>query len=412
MITSTLKEKGISYLKYILEYSIYVYCFALFFDTFSAVKAISIYLAIFSFILLLILERPKNTKNINIIFFFLLTISVLLSSVFSIDPEYSFSNIKKEFVKSFLLFMSIALFFDTKQIRRLMMVFTGSIFVFLLSGLYSYINFDLDFFTSQTFLVDANQNEYACNIGFIFPFIISLFFIFQKKYLKFSMLILMLFAFMGIILSGTRGAMGAAVTTLLIFVFFVIREILHETNKKHTKNLYIIIISVLITFILSSFFWGEGLKQHLGKTMEHFGTFDNRTEFFWKPAVEAIKKRPVFGWGYGKKIYRNPEVFKDIEPKPFYELKGGLHNTFITVFFHQGIFGGLIYILLIFSCIISLIKTMSKIKFPEKAIYIGLLCAFIGSMTLNSIVISISFLNTAPFFGMAAALTNQHNRNI
>jgi len=411
LIKSITKDKLKTYMGYILEYSVYIHCFVLFFDSFSTVKAISIYLIIFAFIPLLFLERPKNIKNINIILFLFLTLSVLLSSVFSIDPDYSFSHIKKEFVKSFLLFISIALFFNTSKIIRLMMIFTGAVLIFLLSGLYSYINFELEFFRSQTFLLDSHQNEYACIIGFIFPFIISFLFILEKKYLKVFMLFLMFFAFIAIILSGTRGAMGSAVSTLFVFLFFIIKEIIMHANKKYAKNLYIIIISFVLTLVLSSFFWQKSLKEHFGNTFNHLSTFDNRTEFFWKPALEAIKKRPVLGWGYGAKIYRNPEVFKDIEPKPFYELKGGLHNTFMTVFFHQGVFGGAIYILLVFSCIISLIKTMQKIKFPEKAIFVGLLSVFISALLLNAFIISMSFLNTAAFFGMAAAMTNKNKRD-
>lgn len=121
------------------------------------------------------------------------------------------------------------------------------------------------------------------------------------------------------------------------------------------------------------------------------------------PAIEAFKKRPLFGWGYGSKIYRDERPFENTE-KPNWTLRGGLHSTFISILFHQGIFGLMSYLLLLLSTTFILFKMALKEKDEKKLLALTFLSIIIGSAFVNSFLLSIPIRRFAPILAMSSAL--------
>jgi O-antigen ligase len=140
-------------------------------------------------------------------------------------------------------------------------------------------------------------------------------------------------------------------------------------------------------------------------------TLNQRTHLFWKPALEAAKKRPLFGWGYGNKIYRDQRPFENGE-KPNWALRGGLHSTFISILFHQGIVGLLSYLFLLLSTSFILIKIIRNETDEKKLLAIALLSIIVGSAFVNSFLLSIPLRRFAPILGMSSALFKNKSRYV
>ncbi len=191
-------------------------------------------------------------------------------------------------------------------------------------------------------------------------------------------------------------------TAIGVFILFVFK-------RKHLKTMVIFTL-IFVLFVISSLviifsfnLWPKSVRYHLLSTSEELTTFHQRIERWWKPALDAAQKKPLFGWGYGNKIYRDQRPFEHGE-KPYWDLKGGLHSTFIDVLFHQGIVGLLSYLFLLFSTSFILIKIIRSETDEKKFLALALLSIIVGSFIVNSLVLDVPLRRLAPILGMSSAL--------
>jgi len=209
---------------------------------------------------------------------------------------------------------------------------------------------------------------------------------------------------LGTILSASRGAIGNVFSAIGVWAVFLLkRELLRKVS--------VVALIVVILSTISFNFWPEPVKRQFLSMPKDLLTFKGRTYFFWKPAIEAVGKKPWLGWGYGNKIYRDPRPFEDGE-KPNWELTGGLHSAFITILFQQGLIGLLSYLFLLFSISFILIKIIISQTDQRKLLALALLSIIVGSLFVNSFVKSEPLRRIAPILGMSVALfKNRANKS-
>jgi len=117
----------------------------------------------------------------------------------------------------------------------------------------------------------------------------------------------------------------------LISLVAVIFSIAFLSNKKYTikntlKRLFYISIILLFLYLLASKFLPEAAYERLFVEDYSAGGWSNR-DVLWNKGFDLIKLKPIFGWGWG-----------------YVE---AVHNTLITMLIDVGVFGTLIFIVIL-----------------------------------------------------------------
>jgi O-antigen ligase len=396
------KSQLVQYLSYVTEYGIYLYVFLLFFDRGEGLRTLGLYGALSAWIALFFLKKINLSSDVITSGFFVFVIVTIFSSFFSIEPVYSLQSLKRDIFKAAITFLIVSTYFDTRMILRLCKVNCISGIIILVFGLHSLLLGRTSYYTSENIFLSLDKNEFGFFVGLFFPFFI-LFFVKGKMGLEKGIWGLSaIWGILGTLLSASRGAIGSIFVAILIWVIFLFK-------KQHLKTALRVSMLFVLLVIFSFSLWPGLIREHLLSFPKDISTFSMRTVYFWKPAMESVKKRPLLGWGYGSKLYRDLRPFEGVE-KPNWELRGGLHSTFITILFHQGIAGLLSYLFLLFSTSFILFKIVKNATNEKKLLAIAFLSIIIGSFFVNCFVISVPLKRLAPVLGMSSALFNKWSK--
>jgi O-antigen ligase len=395
-----LKDRLERYLSLTAEYGIYLYVFFLLFDRGEGLRTIGLYGALTGWVILaFFVKRITITLDIIAYSFSLYIISTFLSSFFSIEPVYSLKALRGDVLKSTVTFLIISSFFNTKMLIHLSKIICVSGLIILAFGLHSLLLGRTEFYTSENMFLSLDKNEFGFFVCLFLPFFMMFFLKSDTGLQKGIWALSSIWGILGTMLSASRAAVGNIFAALGIWAIFLLK-------REHFKKTLMVILIILVFIITTFNFWPERVKNHILLTPVHLKTFTFRTYFFWEPAIEAVKKRPLFGWGYGNKIYRDERPFENTE-KPNWALRGGLHSTFISILFQQGIFGLLSYLFLLLSTTFMLFKMALKERDERKLLAIALLSIIVGSFFVNSFLLSIPFKRLAPILGMSSSLLKQ-----
>lgn len=399
-----LKDRLERYLSLIAEFGIYLYVFLLLFDRGEGLRTIGLYGALTAWLILTFFtKRIKVSIDIITGFFLVFIASAVLSAFFSIEPIYSLRALRDDVLKATIIFVIISSFFNSRMLIRISRVICISGLIILAFGLHSFLLGRTEFYTSENMFLSLDKNEFGFFVGLFSPFFVMFFVKSKTAFNRGLWGLSSLWGIFGTILSASRAAVGNIFAILGIWTIFLLKR---EQFKKT-----LIVILIVLVFIIATFnFWPGSVKEHILLTPVHLKTFTFRTDWFWKPAIESIKKRPLLGWGYGSKIYRDQRPFEDVE-KPNWTIRGGLHSTFVSILFHQGIFGLMSYLFLLLSTTFILFKMAIKERDERKLLAIALLSIIVGSSFVNSFLLSIPLKRIAPILGMSSALS-KNSRDI
>lgn len=407
MFEKKYKDKITNYLSIITEFGICLYLFFLFFDKGQTFRDIGLYSSLFSFISLALISRKiKISFNIIDYAFFSFVFSIILSIFFSIEPSASITYFGKDVIKTSAVFFIIAKFFDGERLIRLIKVFCISGALILILGLQGFINDPNKIYSSNNIFLSVNRNEYAFFVSIYIPFLFMLTVKNIKIYKNFIWHVLFLWALCAGILTGSRASSAGILTSLITFILMLSFDKKYHNIAKKILLYFVILILVLSIVVFFTNSGLESIKSHWLSTPEQIKTFNLRTTCFWIPAMDAIKQRPVTGWGYGGKIARDPRPFVNTKGICL-QYKGGLHNTFISILFHQGLIGFISFIFLLFSSLLMLIRTAKNKQEEKKLLAISLLSLIIGCFIVTSLALSVPVSRIAPFMGMVSALIGE-----
>jgi len=272
---------------------------------------------------------------------------------------------------------------------------------FLALGFYDFVLGDAEFYLSQNVVLFADKNKYGFPLGIFLSFFLLFSILSKLKWEKLIWRLAGAWAIIAAVLSASRGAIGSVVTVAAIFAFSVF-------NKRQLKITFIVVLIVLSSTVALFGFLPKTTKFAFSSIPEHMLTFNERTYLFWEPAMEAVRKKPVIGWGYGKMIYRNSTPFESSK-KPDWEKKGGLHSTFVKILFHQGIFGLSVYMLLLLLTAYVLLQMVRHEIDERKILAISLFSIIVASFFVSSFVKDVPLRSLAIVLGISAALYNNRS---
>ncbi len=381
----------------IAEYGMYVYLFLLLFDKGEGLRNMSMYGSFLAWLFLVFyFKKPRISPDIISIGFLVFIISILMSSVTSIEWSYSWYDLQREVPKSVIPFLVISTFFNQRMISRASRAFSVAGLIILAFGLHGMIIVKTNLYTSENIFLSLDKNEFGFFAVMCLPFIILQVLASTSIRWKVFWTASSMWGIVGTFLSASRGSIGGMIISIGVFVAYL-------AQIKHWKTILGIVLVLLIVLSVAFKFLPGPAKTHLMLTKEHLRTLTFRTDWFWKPALQAVKKRPVLGWGYGDRTYRDVRPFEGTE-KPNWEIKGGLHSAFITVLFQQGLVGFISYIFLLLSTTFILMKLTKSKQRDRKLIAVALLSIIVGAFIVNSFVIVTPFRRLAPILAMSSAL--------
>lgn len=203
-----------------------------------------------------------------------------------------------------------------------------------------------------------------------------------------------------IALSGTRGTFIASAVALLVVAGVL------AAKKESPANLRKFAIGVLVVVAAFSAFlftirdqqWAKE-NRFLERASSVFdlggGTVAARFNN-WEIALDAIRARPILGWGQDNYIYPftfyfNPEMANE---EPWFDRT---HNQIFDWFVHTGFLGGIAYLALIAFTVISVTR-MKNASLVERAVLLAIIAGYI---THNLFVFD--FLVSAMLFVMILA---------
>jgi hypothetical protein len=381
-------EKKFEIIDKIIEIEIYLYIILMFVTKGEGIRNILLFS---SFLLWLATLKYRKSRWILrepiSIFFWGFTATIVVSAIFSIDPLYSFKTLRGEPLKSVIIFCLIStVLSDEKRLKKFiylsffLLVFTISV------GYYSYWAYDLPLMKPVTPLRHAWHSRFAMDINALLPFTFILLLI--TKDMRFKII---------------RGGLAALLSILVIWLTYML--------KKYRVNIKIMLASVVILAVLSGsiLYSSPNIKQRFSNLGHDITTLNERTEI-WGPLIFAAAEKPFFGWGYGPEIFvmdkpfeNTPFVKAPVHIKPAFR---NPHNSFLKIFFHQGIIGLISYIALLIVATRTFWKGAYSTNNLKSYIIMACTSIMVGTFFVNSIVENPHLTDLTFILGIGLATKN------
>lgn len=371
--------------KYVLFYAFLIICSSIeFVDYFKANKGLKyIFLVLTTIILLMIMIKkklfPKNLKNINWLFIFLIIYSIL---------SFSWCQVMYECVKNtFLLFMTtvIAIYIGMEYSKE-------ELFKMLVQWFIAIVIINLILWAFRfPFIFDTIERRYAhipikgifehrnvLGLNMVFSITITLWYLLNNKISHKRTKIIYLINLIGsiILLFETKSMTSWVLLPLFIMLIFL-------TNNKKVSNLVIYGILPLISLVSYSIICKPSWFTKLLYTIGRNPTLTRR-DVIWRGVLECIKIKPILGYGYTNLLTENPNALKFIS-KPYGGLPVNCHNGYLEILADFGILGAL-FILIGFIFLFSMIKKLNHTVVSSNRKYISYILSFLVFILLHRLV--------------------------
>ncbi len=365
------------------------------------------------FLWLATLKYRKNKwilrKPVPILFWSFIA-TILISVISSIDTLYSFQSLRGEPLKSVIIFCLIStVLSDEKRLKKFiylsffLLVFTISV------GYYSYLAYALPLMKPVTNLRHAWHSKFAMDINTLLPFTFVLLLITKDMRFKIILLVTIITGILGVILSTSRGGLAAFLCILAIWLIYVLR--------KYRINIKVMLASVIMIALLSGsvLYSSPNIRQRFSDLSHDITTFHERTEI-WGPLIAAAAEKPILGWGYGPKIFVMDKPFEKTPYKMAPVINNPAfrnpHNSFLKIFFHQGIAGLIPYTVLLVIATGGFWRDAYNTNNFKSYILIACTSILIGTYFVNSIVENPHLTDLALILGIGLAAKNLRRERI
>ncbi len=317
---------------------------------------------------------------------------------FSFDPQVSGKYLYREVLTGFFIFISVAVSIGAYRkegdIYLILTCLAVICLVLVLVGFIAIIisnpNPNMRYLKFPLFNFRLHYNNFPWYVNLIFPFMVAGVLIHHRLRTRMLFGGLVLFSALVLLLNISRGGWVSLFTTIVLWLVFLV--------KKDKKFLPPAAIGCLLVFILLTCLWffSPVFKARAISTGEDAKTITNRS-MIWSAYIETIKKSPVVGWGYGKKI--KPSVVakgpsdgtKKNKGEPWWNRKNA-HNLILEILFHQGLIGLLFFALFAGTTVFYMVKTIWFTgEAKEQLFFYAALCSFVSVFMVHGLIEIISF---------------------
>ena len=398
----------------VIEAGLYLFIFLLFLTKGEGIRNILLYSNFFLW--LLTLRQRKNLSMLKepvALLFWGFMISTLLSAVFSIDIRYSFKELGDDFLKSLLFFPVLAtVLSDSKRLERFAWLALFLLIFLVANGFYSYLVYNMPMMMSETPLRHAFHNRFARDLNLFMAFSFALLLMTKGMSARVFIALVILTGISALILTVSRGGIIAffAICSIWSAGSFRVRHI-------HLKPFLVSVLLAVVLLGVAAYVFVPDIKKRIAlvsQTEDQIVTLNKRTTI-WMPVLHAALQRPLFGWGYGEKIFRRDTPFEDTPYKtsPYrrdIELRDP-HNTFLSELFNQGIVGLALYLALLITATKGFWQHTHSANMTKNYVLLACTSILIGTYFVHSMaeVVKIRYLTIILGVGLAAKNVNSED---
>ncbi|HUN75607.1 MAG TPA: O-antigen ligase family protein [Steroidobacteraceae bacterium] len=261
------------------------------------------------------------------------------------DPDLVFSIVNK----MMLLYFMASLCIDTElKVKTLFLVVCGSAVYLIYWGNLQYFSGKLmgQRLAGPTQLQGGglyhDENDFAMLFVVAQPFLWYLGFAFKKVIWRWTWWLIIPFCWHAVFLTASRGGLVGLAVTILLIAF---------------RSKYRMLGLALVPAFVFVYIWqGGGLMKSRASTIVHFqheSSAETRIQS-WRAASHMIAAHPLIGVGLASYGPAFPDYSKD-HPRE-------AHDTLLQITAESGITAGLMYVLIVLSCIRSLWRTANGLK--------------------------------------------------
>ncbi len=356
-------QKIVPILSQIIEILLIILIFTIPFPSHrQGIETICFVFIVLLFIAKLTLDRrkryiKKSSIDLPILIF---TGLVILSIFFSINLLHSLSAFKEYWLKPIFLFYIMVNFADKqKKFRNLTLAIFISLLISMIIGILKFPFSEYLLGNKRLDSLITGPNEFAEYLEMFVPILLAFMLWSRKNYLKIGAGVFLLINIFCLLFTYSRGS-WIAIFPVSSFLFF----------KKDKRLILLPILLVIIFFVVST----PALKQRIFSAIniEKIPSTDNRIRI-WRETIGEIKKRPLTGFGWGWKNYRQ------LAPQFRSEKMGWhAHNYFLEIAFESGIPASCVFLWLWITIMIKSWRIYAKVKDDFlKTLTIGIWGAFL-----------------------------------
>ena len=292
-------------------------------------------------LLLMLLDRDSKIPSLSSYFpLILFSISVLLSTVYSISPDYSLSTLSIFYVWIFVILLLTSVI-TTK--RRMLLFIVVYFLVNLKMAQHGFRSWAGNGFGYSSWGVTGspgwfqNSGEFSMQMAMFLPMVLAFLIVFRKKWslgIRCIFYILIILTVGSIIACGSRGGvLGLFSVTIWYLLFF----------NRHIKSIVVIIISILLIYtIMPSDF--KDRFSNIGKDPTSVSRLT-----YYTISKEVVSQNPLTGIGHNCwqlwVLQNRPELVS-------FSNNGSVkvevvHNTYLEAATEVGLLGAMSYFLML-----------------------------------------------------------------
>jgi O-antigen ligase len=375
------REQLVTALDWTIEYGIYLLVLMQFQSKGEAFRSIGMYAPLVAWLIKLCLVRDSGHRvSLGEIVFLVFTGSLLISALLSIDHLAALRGFRKTVLKAAILFFLISQNFTTwEKLKRLGWLLACSGCIAVVAGF-------LNYFSGYTVgggmaAFSTHRNGFASILGYLIPFIIACTVTARVRVTKIFFGGFFVFSLVAMLLTISRGGWISLSTSLGIWGIFLLRS----RARLVLQGAAVVGVVVLMTISASP----RAIIIRMSNLQQDAFTLNKRVPERWIPALEAVKDRPLFGWGpaevvaaqvfptyYKKALGRDPEG-------PYI----GMHSFYLTILFYGGFVALTIYLVFVSIFLVGLLRNLIKTVFwSERSVMIAVLSSFVAVYLVHGIV--------------------------
>lgn len=244
----------------------------------------------------------------------------------------------------------------------------------------------------------VGYNEIIYMFSFIGYFI--LFFFTKNNTYKFFYLLLLMFSFLALYLSYTRGSWLSTILTIFIGIILIVYY--HSSIIKLKKiglTLITILLFILLFDLIGIFDFQIFIKRISSLSLNKIDISNLGRLIEYASAFEAFLQNPLFGVGLGYIfVYFAPGI------GPIASIY--CHNSYLYIMSKMGFFGLLIFLSIIIYTLLPIIKVAKKFYSSEFYLYSFIFLLIFLSMVIKSFTTwHLNTVTIAPFVGISFGIS-------
>ncbi len=326
----------------------------------------------------------------------------------SFDPAVSLVALNREILPGLILFLALHFQSETEEkARGLLPVFLAALVLLLGSAFGTYAKrlgkkgIGGHLFPNVHFLkLKLHHNVFAMKLNVLLPFAALAAACARTRTARYLLGAVCLISAAAAVMSLSRGGWAGLLVASCMFIVYLSR------GRMRPLAAAAALCGAFAVAAAAAWVAVPQVRERVLMSTDELTTVHGRTEI-WEHYLEAVRQRPLTGWGYGDRIIWDGGPLlqtKDAEAGIPEQFRIGTHNTLLFVLFHQGVAGLGAYLLFVIAGIVVFVREMVRRQKAGQWYLLAIAAAFLGVVVIHSAVETVPFMIPCLLFGLLSGL--------